>query len=114
MAATAGSMQFTGRSGMTYSKDLYLSDTVNTPINWDAGVGASATSPTTWRCPEDVLLTDFAVVTGAAQTKIQITRNGVPNGNALRHSVHLNTLNNRPQMRIPFNAGDDIGGIQLA
>lgn len=114
MAATAGSAIFTGKSGMTYSKDIYLSDTVNTPINWDAGVGAAATSPAAWRCPEDVLLTDVAIVTGAAQTKLQVTRNGVPNGNALRHTLHLNTLNNRPNLRIPFNAGDDIGAIQLA
>jgi len=114
MAATNGSMIFVGRSGFTYSKDIYQSDTVNTPINWDAGVGASATSPTTWRCPEDVLLTDYAVVTGAAQTKLQITQNGVPNGNALRQSIHLNTLSNRPSLRIPFNKGDDIGALQLA
>jgi len=107
-------MTFMGRSGFTYSKDVYLSDTVNTEVNWDAGSGAAATSPTRWRAPEDVLLADFAVVTGAAQTKIQMTSNGVPNGNNLRHSIYLNTLSNRPALRIPFNAGDDIGGIQLA
>ena len=114
MAATQGTVTFVGRSGRTYVKDLYLSDTVNTKINWDSGAGASATSDLDTDFPEPVFLADLAVVTGAAQTKLHLIRNGVSTGNFLRHTLHLNTLAFRPQMRIPFAARDRITMVQVA
>jgi hypothetical protein len=115
MAATNGTMSFMGlATRQTYTKDIYLSDTAGGLINWDAGTGAAAATPTSWRVPEPMVLRDLAVVTGAAQTKIQITRNGVPTGDMLRQTLHLNTLANRPVLNVAFNRGDEIAGIQLA
>ena len=114
MAATQGTVTFVGQSGRTYIKDLYLSDTVNTPANWDGGAGASATSPETVSIPEPCFLSDVSVVTGAAQTKLQLIRNGSGTGDFLRHSLHLNTLPLRPALRVPFAAMDQIGALQIA
>lgn len=114
MAATEGTATFIGASGRSYIKDLYLSDTVNTKVNFDSGAGASATSDDDTEFPEPVYLSDVAVVTGAAQTKMHVTRNGVSTGNFLRHTLHLNTLALRPNLRIPFNPRDRIAMIQLA
>lgn len=115
MAATNGTMIFRGiRGGISYIKDLYQSDVIDTQINFDGGAGASATSPTDWIPPEHVRLVDYAVVTGAAQTKLQLTRNGIPTGDMLRQTVHLNTLANRPLLNIGFAAGQKITAIQRA
>ena len=115
MAATNGTMIFRGiTSKRTYIKDVYLSDTDGGSINMDGGSGASATSPQDWSPPEPVVLVDFSVVTGAAQTKIQVTRDGVPTGDMLRQTIHLTTLANRPALAIVFGARQSISGIQRA
>ena len=114
MAATTGTMTLIGRSQRTYTKDLYFSDVANGPANFDSGGGAAATSAEFTTIPEPCVLADVAIVTGAAQTKLHVTRNGVGTGNMLRHTLHLNTLAFRPQLRIPFLAGDQIALIQLA
>ena len=114
MAATEGTAIFTGRSGRTYVKDLYLDDVANAPVNFDSGAGAAATSGESTTIPEPCTLTDVAVVTGAAQTKLQVTRNGMGTGDMLRQTLHLNTLAFRPVLRIPFLAGDTIAFLQLA
>lgn len=106
---------FKGRSGRTYIKDAYFSDVANAMVNWDAGAGASSTSPTDWVPNEPVMLVDFSVVTGLTDTtKVQLTRNGIATGDMLRYSIHLTTLAYRPQLRIPFNPGQRIQFIQKA
>lgn len=115
MAATEGTAIFIGlQSRKTYVEDMYLSDTVNTVTNWNSGAGAAATSREHITFPEGVVLTDVAVVTGAAQTKLQIIVDGVPTGQMLRQTLHLNTLAVRPPLRIPFGARQEISMMQLA
>jgi len=117
MAATPQycTLKFTGRSGRGYTKDGYISDVAGAQVNLDGGNGASASSPTTWRPPEDVVLQDVAVVTGTQDTtKIQPVQNSVPTGDFIRYSIHLTTLNNRPLLNIPFRAGSDIAFNQFA
>jgi len=114
MAATQGTATFIGASGRTYTKDLYLDDVAGAPVNFDSGAGASATSDTYTSIPEQCYLADVAIVTGAAQTKISVIRNGVPTGNLLRQTLHLNTLAFRPALRIPFLGMDSITLVQLA
>lgn len=114
MAATEGTAIFVGASGRTYVKDLYLDDVAGAPVNFDSGAGAAAASAEYTSIPEPNYLADVAVVTGAAQTKLHVTRNGVGSGNMLRQTMHLNTLALRPPLRIPFMAGDIISLIQLA
>jgi len=114
MAATTGTVIFRGRSGRTYVKDLYLDDVAGAPANWDGGAGAAAASPETVTLPEQCYIEDVAIVTGAAQTKLQVTRNGNSTGDMLRQTLHLNTLAFRPHLRIPLNPGDVVAMIQLA
>ncbi|MBA7543927.1 hypothetical protein ES705_36271 [subsurface metagenome] len=114
MAATEGTATFIGRSGRSYVKDMYLSDTVDTPVNFDSGGGASATSKDEVSFPEDVYLADLAVVTGAAQTKLHVLLDNTSTGNFLRHTLHLNTLAFRPQMRLPVRARQILSMIQIA
>ena len=115
MAATQGTAIFIGRkSKKSYAVDVFLSDTVNTPVNWSVGGAALATTPETWTPPEDVVLVDLAIVTGAAQTRLQVVRNQAPTGDVLAHSIYLNTLAKRPPLAIGFPVGGTIALIQLA
>jgi len=111
-----GQMVFRGiRSKRSYIKDIYLSDVAAAAVRFDAGAGASATSPEEWRPPEPVVLTDYSQVTGTADTeKLQLTRNGIPTGDILRYTVHLTSLANRPRLAIGFNQGDMVTALQLA
>jgi len=106
---------FLGGSGMTYSKDVYLSDVVGGLVNWDVGQGAGSATETFWTPPEGVVLRDFSILTGMTDTtRIQCTRDGVPTGDVLRYANYLNTLNSRPQLNIPFGPGQKISFNQLA
>lgn len=118
MAATPqyGTMVFVGRKfGMHYNKDIYVSDVATGNINFDDGNGASSTSETFWTPPEVVLLVDFVMTTGTADTTaIRPSRDGIPTGDTLRYLAHLTTLNNRPRLNIPFGAGQKVGAKQIA
>lgn len=109
-----GTMIFRGlRSGRTYVKDVYVSDVLAALINWDAGAGAGATSPTDVVMEEPVALVDFSVVTGLTDTtKLQLVRNGVATGDMIRYSIHLTTLANRPALTIGFGPGRRIQALQ--
>lgn len=99
----------------TYAIDVYISDVVGASMNFDSGSGASASSDTFWIAPENVVLTDFSVATGLTDTtKISINANGVQTGNRLRYANHLNSLNNRPKLYVPFRAGTKIACSQEA
>lgn len=102
------------RTRKSYHKDIYLSDVNGALVTWDAGNGASSTSPSDWTPPEAVLLRDVSIVTGTADTtKIRLTRNGVATGDILRYSIHLTSLANRPQLQVGFNALEKITAIQM-
>jgi hypothetical protein len=115
MAATTGTMIFYGnQSKRSYVVDVYLDDVAGAAINFDQGAGAGATTREEISFIEGVVLADVAIVTGAAQTKLQICKNGVPTGDMLRHTMHLNTLAFRPRLVIPFSAGEKLSALQLA
>jgi len=117
MAATPqyGSMIFKGQSGKTYSIDLYVSDVNGAMINWDGGGGAGSSSPQFWVAPEPVVLVDYAQVTGTADTeKIRLTANGRPTAHVLRYGIHVSTIATRPALSIGFQAGTQIGGLQIS
>lgn len=118
MAATPQYGQFTFRgvrSGKSYSVDAYFSDVAAALVRFDAGSGASSTSPTEWVCPEDVVLRDYTIVTGMVDTlKVQLQRNNNPTGDVLRYALHLTTLANRPGLNIGYRAGSNFRATQLA
>lgn len=103
------------RSGKSYSVDAYVSDVNNAAVRFDEGSGASATSATDWIAPEDVILRDFSMVTGTADTeKLRITRGNTPTGDLLRYAIHLTTLAFRPFLNIGFRRGAKVSAIQIS
>ncbi|MBA7672841.1 hypothetical protein ES703_81028 [subsurface metagenome] len=111
-----GTFVFMGvQSKRIYNVDIYYSDVADALINWDGGAGSSATSPTSFTAPEDLILADIAVVTGGTDTKkFQLLRNNQPTGDFIRHVPHLTTNANRPQLRLGFARGTEVRAIQKA
>lgn len=111
-----GTFTFIGlQSQRIYSVDVYYSDVVDALLNWDGGAGASATSPSSFTAPENLLLTDIALVAGVTDTtKLQILRNNQPTGDFIRHVPHLTTNAMRPPLRLGFRAGTEVRAIQKA
>jgi hypothetical protein len=101
--------------GGNLSVDVYLSDVANGAGNFDSGVTAGASSETFWKSPVNGLIVDFSVKTGLTDTTAgRVTINGAPTKSVVRWANHVNTLNNRPALNIPINAGENLGIIQLA
>ena len=118
MAATPqyGTAIFVNRTnGERIPVDLYVSDVAAAKVRWDEGGGASATASEFITFPYPVLLEDFSIITGTADTeKIRLTAGGSPLRQVLRYDTHLSSLATRPALNIPFNAGTRIGGFQIA
>lgn len=106
---------FRGKSGKTYSVDGYVSDVNGARITWDGGSGAGTTSPTFWKPPEDVVLEDYSMVTGTADTeKIRLVVNGRPMQQVLRYVPHLTTNASRPKLSIGFAQNVEISAFQIS
>jgi len=118
MAATPqyGTFVLVGlRSQRIYNVDAYFSDVADALVNFDGGAGAGATSPSSFTCPEAVLLIDQAIKTGMVDTtKIMVLRNNQPTGDFLRYSQHLDTSPARSPVRIGFQQGTELRAIQKA
>ncbi len=100
-------------SGRIYNVDAYLSDVADALANWDGGAGAGATSPSSFTAPEPLVLRDFAIVTGMADTtKIQVLRNNQPTGDFLRYTMHLTTSALRSAIQLGFEQGVEVRAIQ--
>jgi hypothetical protein len=113
MADSAGTLIARGKSGRQYLVDLFQPDAVNTEIKFSPSGKALTGSPATIRFPEDVTIQDISIVTGATATGGIVKTNGaVINGGALRWSIHLNTLANRPLLNILIPAGADMSILQ--
>jgi len=112
---TYGTATFRGlRSGANYAVDFYISDVVAAPITWDAGSGASSTSLTFWKAPEDVVLVDISLATGPTvmTTLVPTANGGVIAGARFRIANFLNTLAFRPGLTLGFRANANVGMIQ--
>lgn len=110
-----GSLIFVGDSGQHYSVDAYFSDVVGGLVRFSAGGAAGAATLDHWTCPEGVRLVDMAILTGMTDTTLwQVLRDGNATGDMVRFANHLNTLNSRPILNIPFAGGQQVGGTQLA
>ena len=111
-----GTFTFQGiQSTRIYNVDIYYSDVADALLNFDGGAGASASSPTSFTAPEDVLLIDVAIVTGGTDTKkLQVLRNNQPTGDFLRHTQHLTSLAFRSPVRLGFARGTEVRAIQKA
>lgn len=112
MAASSGMLTFKGRA-QTYSINFYIPDAVADVIRFDAGAGASATSPDFKTFPEDVVLTDVAALAAPTATRVRFTVNGAPTQQICLYSANLYNNNARPIFALPIPAGSRLGGIQL-
>lgn len=117
MAATpkTGTLFFRG-SRQTYNVNVYVSDVANALITLNANGAAGTGSPTTWRAPENVVLTDFAMTTGTADTTNLTMQQDLANKPAtvLPYAAFLTTINTRPPINVSFPAGALIGAVQNA
>lgn len=103
------------RSQRIYNVDVYHSDVVDGLANFDGGGGASATSPTSFTCPEPVVMIDQSIVTGMTDTtKLQVLRGNQPTGDFLRYTQHLTTSPARSPIMLGFNQGVELRAIQKA
>lgn len=111
---TYGTFSFTGRqSGRIYNVDAYLADVADSLVHFDGGGGASATSPTSFTAPEDLLLFDVALKTGPTVIfKLQVLRGNQPTGDFLRLTAHLDTSPARSPIRLGFVRGTEVRAIE--
>jgi len=113
MAAQNGTMTLVGKSGRTYTVDLYIPDAVATQLTFNPTGLAASTSPSNLRIPEDCIIYD---ISGVAPTAVGFTisvNSGVVNGGVLRWANQLATLSNRQKLKIPLKAGDIITALQF-
>ena len=111
-----GTLMFLGASGRTYAVDVYISDVANGQVNFDNGSGASSTSLTYYKAPEQMKLYDFSVATGLTDTtNMLFTSDGAQiAGSRVRYANFVNTLANRPTLSLTFRQGSNIGALQAA
>lgn len=110
MAVSTGTIYIRGKSGQRYIKDLYIVDTAEALHRWDAGNGASATSPDYWQVPEDCVIESFNQVSATGQTRTSIDVNNKPSGNILRNSQHIPsaTIINLPYIGVLIPGGQKL------
>ncbi len=111
---TFGTFVFTGlRSQRIYNVDSYIADVADAQIHFDGGGGASATSPTSFTAPEDLLLVDVSFKTGPTViSKLQIQRGNQPTGDFLRLTAHLDTSPARSPVRLGFSRGTEVRALE--
>ena len=116
MAAQNFSMTLLGVSSKrTFIVDGYAPDAAGTILTFNPTGAAAATSPTSFRVPEDVLIRDLSIAASPAATNVALNINGsVIVGGVIRWANVLNTLPFRVPLNIPVRAGDFIGGSQAA
>jgi len=114
MAASSATLMAVGRSGRTYSIDVYVPDAVSTQLTFSASGLAGTGSPTTIKiAPEDVTI--FDISTAAAPTAVGFVisaDNAVINGAAIRWANQLAANPNRSKLRIGVKAGSYISALQ--
>lgn len=121
MAATPqrAALTFVGaKSGRIYSIDAYVSDVANAAVTFDPNGAAGASSLQYWQAPSDeaVVLIDYAMVTGTADTTALVLTQGgaIRPGTVLRYTVFLTTIATRPKLSVVFPANSLVGAKQIA
>lgn len=113
MAADAGTLVIVGKSGRTYTPDIYVPDAVATLLTFNPAGLAAATSPAFWFAPEDCTITDIVIGTAPTAVGATFTANGANiNGGTIRWANQLDSLPNRMRINIPLRAGTQLGALQ--
>lgn len=114
MAATAGTMILVGKSGKTYSVDLYIPDAVATQVTFNPSGLAASTSSTYWKAPEACVVVD--IVAAGAPTAVGATftlSNAAYTGQTIRWANQANSLATRAKLNVPIPAGEQVGLLQF-
>lgn len=109
MAASAGTLLLRGKSGKSYTVDLYVPDAVSTFLTFNGNGLAASTSPNNYRVPEDVVIEDISIA--AAPTAVGATLivdSAHLNGGTIRWANQLSSLNNRTKLAIGLRTGSII------
>jgi len=115
MAAQQATLTLVGKSGRTYTIDVYAPDAAGTQITFNPSGAAGATSPSTLRVPEQCIVFDYSIAASPTATGVVLYNNsGAILGGALRHANCLSSLANRQKLKIPLQGGDFISGLQHA
>lgn len=113
-AAENGTIVMLGKSGKTYVIDFYAPDAVGGLLTFNANGAAASTSPNTLRIPEDCVITDFSIATGTtAVGAVLNVDNASLLGGTLRYANQLNSLSQRPALRIPLKGGSFLGATNI-
>lgn len=114
MAANAGTLLMTGRSGRTYTLDVYVPDATATNLTFSPSGLAASTSPSAWTVPEDCTIRDISI--GAAPTAVgAIFQAGYTNinGGTVRWANQLAANPNRPKLSINLARGTILSAVQF-
>jgi len=114
MAATAGTMVCIGKSGQTYTVDLYVPDATATKLTFNPSGLAASTSSDYWKAPEDCVMVDISTAASPTAVGATMTLSGaLYTGKTVRWANQLATLATRMKHKIPIPAGEQVGFLQF-
>jgi len=114
MAAQNGTMTLVGASGQTYTVDVYLPDAVATNWTFNPSGLAASTSTNYWKAPEKCMIVDVSIGTAPTAVGCIFTLSGANyTGQTIRYANQLAANPNRPRLKIPVPAGEQLGALQF-
>lgn len=114
MAAQNASIVLRGRSGRTYSPDVYLPDATGTNATFNTNGGAGSTSTVYYKTEEDCIIEDFSLATAPTATGSVFLLSGAPiNSGTMRYANQLSSAPNRPKLKIFVPKGEQLGMLQF-
>lgn len=114
MAASAGTFVFVGKSGQTYTIDVYVPDATGTKLTFNPSGLAASTSTDYWKAPEECMLVDVSIAAAPTAVGAAITLSGaLYTGKTLRWANQLATLATRMKHKIAIPAGEQVGALQF-
>lgn len=114
MAAQNSSILLRGRSGKTYSPDVYLPDATGTVATFNTNGAAVAASTAYYKTEEDCVIEDFSTATAPTATGAVFTLSGAPiTSGTIRYSNQLAANPNRTKIKIFVPKGEQLGMLQF-
>lgn len=114
MAASNATLIAIGKSGQTYSVDVYVPDATGTKLTFNPSGLAASTSTDYWKAPEPVVIVDYIAVAAPTAVGATFTLSGaLYTGKVIRHANQLASLPNRAKLNIPVPAGEQLGALQF-
>ena len=114
MAATNGTLVAVGASGQTYQVDMYIPDAVATKATFNPSGLAASTSTDYWKAPEPCMIVDVVAVAAPTAVGATVTLSGaLYTGKTIRWNNQLASLATRMKLKIPINAGEQVGLLQF-